>query len=179
METIFETQRNEQDQPIQVAVMQRIQVNLTYAVHPGALTEALKAALPGKIIGVSTGGANRPVEVYLTLAATVDDEPTVTTTVMAHDPVFVTLSKDIVLANGVDMAIAGVLAPKPGAAPVTLQMAWKKDDATLFVDATDWPIPLDDGAGFDHMTANDRGVVALRVKDGANRNNEILRITCR
>lgn len=178
METVYETQRDEQGHPIQVATGKRMQFTLTYPVHTSALTDALKAALPGKVIGVNAGGVNRPVEVLLALTATDDDEPAITATVMAHDPVFIVPAKDQVLANGVDMVIVGINAPKPGAAPVTLQMAWKPGVQPAWNVAQDWAIPLTDGAGFDHMTANDRGTVAMRVKNGTNRSNEVLKIAC-
>src|SRR5690349_3598734 len=53
-------------------------------------------------------------------SATPGDLATADSVAAAHDPVFLSVDKAIIAADGVETATITVLAPKPGAAPVTL-----------------------------------------------------------
>lgn len=175
METIFEKQNG-----VNVAIMQRVSLMLSYPIHPGGLTAALQTVLADKVIGVLASNPSRPVEIFLTLAADLDDETDAITIAMAHDPVFIALDKTVIVADNSDAVTVTITCPRPSPAAVTLEVAYRaRNDTLTWQDLTDWPIPLTSGVGSDTLTAQDRGEVALRVKNGGNRSNDVVRLTCR
>ncbi len=137
--------------------------------HAGGLGEALKASLPGLIIGVSTyGEPNRPVSMWLDDAATAEDQSTAQTVAGGHDPVFLSVDKTQIAANGMDMATITVRAPKQDAAAVTLLVSANGGAAV------ELPITLTGGVGTDTITSLDPATITVSVKNPANRSTDQL-----
>lgn len=142
---------------------------LPYRIHLFALDLALRSALPGKFSGASTYMV-APPDVFLTNTFTEADQPTLDATVAAHDPVFITLSKTAIRADGLDSVTVTVTAPKPGAAAVILLV-------TSSAGVTEWPFTLVNGAASDTLTALDPDLLTLSLKTPANRSTDSLTIT--
>src|SRR5260221_7928032 len=97
------------------------EVNVTLAaIHTLALDSALRAALPGKVVGVSTYGPERPVSLWLEDSATDLDVTSAEALAAAHDPVFLTVGKTHIEADGVDTSTITVSAVPAGAPPPLL-----------------------------------------------------------
>ena len=134
-------------------------------VHPGALDVALKTALPGKVFGLSTYGQPRPLSVWLDDSATPADETTAANTAAAHDPVFLSVDRQSIAANGVDAAIVTVNAPRPDVAPVVLLVAGAAVAVTLI-----------GGVGTLSITSADPATIIVSVQNAANRSLDQLTI---
>jgi hypothetical protein len=142
------------------------ELNMTLgAVHPAALDAALRAALPGKAVGVSTYDLARPISIWLDDTATPDDEASAAALADAHDPVFLSADRQSITADGSDPANLTVTAPKPGAAPVTLLVA-----------GTAVPVTLTDGVGVLSIVSTDPTTITVSVQNAANRSADQLTI---
>lgn len=135
------------------------------AVHPAAFDAALRAALPGKVVGVSTYDLARPISIWLDNSATPGDDATVSTLAAAHDPVFVSADRQSIVANGSDAAILTVNTPKQGAAAVTLLVA----GAAV-------PVTLTNGVGTLSIVSADPTTISVSVLNAANRSTDQLTI---
>jgi hypothetical protein len=142
--------------------------NVTLAdVHPAALDAALHAALPGRVLGISTYGAARPLSIWLDDGATPLDETAATAIASAHDPVFLAADRPLeagralIQANGTDAVTITVSAPKPGAAAVTLLVA----GSTV-------PVPLSGGLGAIQITSADPASIPISVSNPSNRSTD-------
>jgi hypothetical protein len=134
-------------------------------VNSGALNVALRAVLPGKVAGISTYELSQPISIWLEDAATASDSATALNTVAAHDPVFLSVDKSTIQADGTDPCTVTVRAPKANAAPVT-----------LLVNGIDYPMSLTDGVATDTLVALDPTTVIITVKNPANRSTDTLTI---
>jgi hypothetical protein len=142
------------------------ELNVTLgAMHPAALDAVLRAALPGRVVGVSTYDPARPISIWLDDSATPDDETSASGLAAAHDPVFLSADRQSIAADGSDAAILAVNAPKPGAAPVTLLVA-----------GTAVPVTLTDGVGTLSIVSADPTTIAVSVQNAANRSTDQLTI---
>ncbi len=138
------------------------------AVHIGALDATLKAAVPGKVIGVSTYGPDRPISIWMQDSATPSDETTLTTLAAAHDPVYLSVDKPAITADGSDTATITVNASKPGAAPVSLLVA-----------GVVVPVTLVNGIGTVTITSADPASIPISVQNAANRTTDQVIVTAR
>src|SRR5258708_35818135 len=109
--------------------MREVNVALV-TIHTLALDSALRAALPGRVIGISTYGPERPVSLWLEDSSTESEMATAEALAAAHDPVFVTVDKTQIAADGVDTSTITVSAV-PSGAPVTLLVAGTSVSVTL------------------------------------------------
>lgn len=125
----------------------------------GALDAALRADGIG-ITGVSAG----PYGIIVHLLSA-DDAGAAAGVVDAHDPVWISVDKTLISADGSDTATITVRAPKAGAAPVT-----------LLVDGVSTPVMLTDGVGTLSVAAADPGVIDVSVEFPANRTTDTLEI---
>lgn len=144
-----------------------IETNIILAnIHDSALDQALKTALPGKCFGLSTyGDISRPISIWLDDSATGSDQTTATNTATAHDPVFLSVDKTSIVANGTDTATITVKAPKVGAAAIT-----------LIVNGADVPVSLSSGVGTVSITSLDKTTITATVKSPANRSTDAITI---
>jgi hypothetical protein len=127
-------------------------------INEFALDMALRAALATKLIGLSTYGPKRAFSVWLADEANSADDATATALTGAHDPVFLSLDKATIQADGADVATVTVRAPRPGAAPVI-----------LLVNGQEAPISLLDGRGTLEIVSLDPTLITVTLKDGVNR----------
>lgn len=137
-------------------------------VHTGALDSALKATVPGKVIGVSTYGPGRPISIWVQDSTSPTDEAALNAVVSAHDPVSLTVDKLIIIADSADTATVTVSAPKPGAAPVSLMIA----GAIV-------PVPLVNGVGTVTITSADPASIPVSVQNAANRTTDQIGVIAR
>lgn len=145
--------------------MQEVNATLT-AWREEALHAALKAALADKCYGISTYGPGRDISIWMDDTAAQADLDSAAALAAAHDPVFLSVDKTTITANGTDAATVTVRAPKPGAAAVTL----------LINGVTEWTFTLTDGVGTDTLTALDAGIITLTCKDSSNRTTDVLTV---
>lgn len=129
-------------------------------VAPTALDLALRTALPAILIGVSSYGPDRPVAIWLNEAATAGDIATAQAIASAHDPVFMTVDKISIAADGIDSATITVRA---AGAPVT-----------LLVDSTPVPVTLNGRIGTLAITSLDPALIRVAVQAAANRTTDQL-----
>jgi hypothetical protein len=127
-------------------------------LNAAALDAVLRAALPGKVFGISDYGSSRPVSIWLDETITPADETTALNLAAAHDPVFVSIDKTTIRANGTDTATISVSAPKSGAASVS-----------LLIDGTPVPVLMSSGVGSITLTSADPVQLTVGVQNGANR----------
>lgn len=139
-----------------------------FNIHLGALDTALRAALPGKVIGASTYGPSRPISIFVDDSASGADETAALANAAAHDPVFLTVDKTAITADGVDAATVTVRAPKPGAAAVT-----------LLVNGSPVPVTLANGVGAVEVASLDPDTITVSVQDGDNRSTDTITILAR
>lgn len=157
--------------------MRRVDLALTYRSHPAALDAALRAALPGQVIGLRAYDQSQPVYVYLDDATGPTEDGSVQATGSAHDPVFLSVDRTAIIAANPpsDLATVTARAPNPNAAAITLQ--WSGDGGLTW---TDWPMPaLSAGLTADTFGALDPGAYLIRVKNADNRSTDQLTITAR
>ena len=138
------------------------------AVHTGALDAALRAAVPGMVIGVSTYGPSRPVAIWVQDSVSPADEIALHAVVAAHDPVSLTLDRPTIIADGSDMATVTIHTPRPDAAPVALVIA----GAIV-------PVPLVNGLGTVMITSADPASIPISVQNAANRTTAQVIVTAR
>ena len=143
---------------------QEVNATLT-AWHEKALHAALKAALNSKCFGLSTYGPGRDISIWLDDSAGQADLDSAAALAAAHDPVYLTVDKTTITANGTDAATVTVRAGKPGAAAVT-----------LLVNGVDWNITVTDGVGSDSLTSLDPVTITISVKNPANRSTDVLTV---
>src|SRR5260221_4206158 len=137
------------------------EVNVAFVtIHTLALDSALRAVLTGKIIGVSTYGPERPVSLWLEDSATDLDVTSAETLATAHDPVFLSVDKAHIAADGVDTATITVSASQSGA-PVTLVVAGTPVSVTLI-----------NAIGTVTITSADPAAISVSVQDPANRTTD-------
>jgi len=165
-------------------------------VNVAALDAALKAALPGKVQGVSASAGrdgstlvgpdepnakdgiftphNAPLVIHMDDSAPPADDAAALAIVAAHDPVFLEANKTVIAADGIDTVSIKVVAPR-GLAGVTLQVSANGGPLV------DWPSPiaLVAGVGTDTLTAQDPGTFVVTVKNPTNRSNAGLTIIAR
>lgn len=142
--------------------------------HTVALSNALKAALAAAVDGISVYGPSRPIDMlWLGNAAilTAPQEVTAQAIFDAHDPVFLTVDKTSVLADGTDTAIISVSAPKVGAAGVTL-ICTKPDGGTVTQ-----VISMTNGAGSTTFQTSLAGPYTITLQNPSNRTTDQLLIT--
>jgi hypothetical protein len=130
-------------------------------VHTGALDAALKAAVPGKVIGVSTYGPGRPISIWVQDSTSPAEEAALTAVVAAHDPVSLTVDKPLITADGSDTATVTVSTPKPGAASVSLVIAGGVV-----------PVTLVNGVGTVTITSVDPAAIPISIQNAANRSTD-------
>ena len=138
------------------------EVNVTLlGVHTDALTVALRAALgPNKALGISTYGSARPISIWLVDNTTPLDDQLAIVIAQAHDPVFLSVDKATITANGVDMATVHVLAPKSSAT------------VTLVIGNTPVPVTLTGGVGNITIVSTDHAMIPISVQNPANRTTD-------
>jgi hypothetical protein len=164
--------------------MREIIVTIDF-LHIEAFDATLKAALPGKVLGVSApigvngqvlsrsnpdGSGNTTlllgqVRVHLDDAATPTDEITIAGLAQAHDPVYLSTDKTVIVAVNppTDSATVTVRAPKAGAAPVTLLVA-----------GSAVPVTLTGGVGTLAISSADPASIAIGVQTPGNRSTDQL-----
>lgn len=140
------------------------ELNLTLPnLHSDGLTAALKSALGAdKALGISTYGNDRPISIWLADSATNADQQQAAAIALAHDPVFLSVDKSIIAANGLDTAMIYILAPKPGAA------------VTLLIGTTPVAVILDKGIGAISLVSSDPASIPISVQNPANRTTDTL-----
>jgi len=141
-----------------------LEVNVTISyIHSDGLTAALQSALgTNKALGVSSYGSNRPISVWLADSASPLEQQQAAVVAQAHDPVFLSVDKTHVAANGVDTAIVTVFAPKPAAL------------VTLLIGSTSVPVTLANGVGSISIVSNDPASIPISVQNPANRTTDTL-----
>ena len=142
------------------------EVNVTLSnIHSDGLTAALQTALgTSTALGVSTYGSNRPISVWLADSASAADQQQAAAFAQAHDPVFLSVDKSHIAANGTDMAIVTVFAPKPGAS------------VTLLIGTTPVAVMLTNGVGSISIVSNDPAIIPVSVQNAANRTTDTLTV---
>ncbi len=148
--------------------MREVNIPAAGEINEYALDTALRAALATRLIGLSTYGPGRDFTVWLADEATADDDATTTALSAAHDPVFLTLDKAAIRADGADRAVVTVRAPRPDAAPVI-----------LLVNGQATPIPLVDGRGSLEIASLDPARIVVALKGGINRCVDQLEVEAR
>jgi hypothetical protein len=136
-----------------------------YEIQIAALDTALRAALPGKVFGVSTYGPTRPISIWLEDTTTPTDEGTALAIAANHDPIFLASDKTAISADGSDHAAITVTAPRFDAAPVTLLIA-----------GVAVPVTMTGGVGTVEITAIDPGTIPVSVQSPDNRSYALLGI---
>jgi hypothetical protein len=138
------------------------EVNLTLAsIHSDALTVAIRSALgANKALGISTYGSSRPISIWLADTATPPDDQQAAAVALAHDPVFLSVDKGHIAADGIDTATIHVFAPKPGAA------------VTLLIGNTPVPVTLTGGMGSITIVSIDPATIPVSVQNPANRSTD-------
>jgi hypothetical protein len=166
--------------------MREIVVTIDY-LHIEAFDAALKAALPGKALGVSapigadgqvlsrsnpdangnTTIALGRVRVHLDDTATAADETTIAGIAQAHDPVLLSADRTTIVAANppTDTAMVTVRALKAGAGPITLLVA-----------GTAAPVPLTGGVGTLAISSADPATIAVSVQNPSNRSTDLVLI---
>jgi hypothetical protein len=164
--------------------MIEIQFTYPYPVQGGALDNALREAYPGKILGVSTYGQDmigqwRAVSIWVEDDTTLEQQTEIQRIAADHDPIFITVEKPEMKADGKSENLVTVQAPRhSGPHAVVLEMAWLRKGSPVWENAEEWLIQLDEGTGQDHIIAYDPGTICLRVKNGANRSTEVRKVLC-
>jgi hypothetical protein len=137
-------------------------IPMTVKPHPGAIDNELRTQLGNEFIsGSSTGYYGLRVNFY--------DTPDMARMALAdaiaaaHDPVFLSVDKQLILADGLDEATVTVRAPKPGAAAVS-----------LLVDGVAYPVTLTDGAGTFTIASSDPLTFEVSVANPENRSADAL-----
>jgi hypothetical protein len=134
-----------------------------YNISASALDTALRAALRGKVVGISTYGPSQSISIFLDDSVTRGDEATTLATAAAHDPVILSADKLTITANGSDTATVTVNVPKPGASAVT-----------LLVGGLPVPVTLTDGVGSIQITSADPATIQISVQNPENRTTDTL-----
>jgi hypothetical protein len=140
--------------------MKELNITLT-SVHPAALDAALRAALPGKVFGISSYGSVRPISIWLDDSVTPVDEATAASIANGHDPVFLSVDRATIQANGTDAATITVSASRPGAAAVTLLVA-----------GSAVPVTLSGGVGAIQIASADPASILISVQNPSNRSTD-------
>jgi len=139
--------------------------------NPAALDTAIKAALPGLIEGVRTEGWNPSTGVLLNGSVIIGaantlsgaDQATMTTTATAHDPIILSIDKTSIAADGIDFCTINVIAPKAGAAAVTIVVT--KPDGTTLTQA----VTMSGGIGSVQFKTQIVGTYVIGVQNPSNR----------
>lgn len=139
-------------------------------VNSDALTAALKAALPGKIDGISTYGPARPITIWMGDNAVDADGPVALGVYTAHDAVTLSADKLSILANGIDAATITVTA-QPGGAPCTLVIT--QPGGAQVTQA----VTMNAGFGTIAFTTVVPGVYTFALQNPANRTTDMLTVT--
>jgi hypothetical protein len=130
---------------------------------PFALDRVLRAALGDLIGGSATGPYG--AKVYFIAEPTAQQIADAQTVIDAHDPIFIDVDKTQIAADGADTATVTVRAPKPGAAPVTLD-----------INGQQVAVELTGGTGNIEITAIDPVSIGVGVANPENRCAETLTI---
>jgi hypothetical protein len=131
--------------------------------EPSALHDVMFLAIPGNFIGISTNSAQVTIRVFSLIALSPQETLDAEIAIDTHDPVFLSANKRQITADGLDTAMITVTAPKPGAAPVTLD-----------INGQQVPITLIDGIGSQEITAIDPMVINVSVVNPENRISETI-----
>ena len=129
-----------------------------------ALDAALRAVLGEAMTGISVGAQDaegRCLRVHYVDLPTPEQEAAALAVVAAHDPVFLSVDKTTIQADGVDEATITVRA----ASPVTLLVA----DVVVVVE-------LENGVGEVGITSADPRTIFIRVQDADNRCAQVLEV---
>src|SRR5205085_627796 len=132
-----------------------------YSVHTAALDAALRAVLPGKIVGVSTYGPARPISIWMDDSAIGADDTAAAGIAALHDPVFLSADKDSIQADGSDTVTLMVTTTNPAAAGVS-----------LLINGAAVPVTLNSGAGTVQIASADPLTITVSVQDPANRSTD-------
>lgn len=141
--------------------------------NQSALSNALLAALPGVVDGISTYGANRDISLWLNgqpAVLTAPQEITAQDIFDDHDPVFLTIDKTEIEADGTELATITVNAPKPGAAAITLVCT--KPDGTTVTES----VSLVSGVGITTFKTKVEGIYTITLQNPSNRTTDSLTI---
>lgn len=147
-----------------------VNTSLAY-YHTMALSNALVAALPGVIDSISAYGGNRSITLLLAgqeAILTAPQEVTAQGIFDAHDPVFLSIDKTTVQADGSDQATITVTAPKPGAAAITL-VCTKPDGSTVTQ-----AVALTAGVGTTTFKTTLEGTYTITLQNASNRTTDSL-----
>ena len=134
-------------------------------VNSGGLDAALKAVMGSKVLGVSTYGPLRPISVWLDETTTPGDDADATSIVSAHDPVFLSVNRTSIPADGATEAVVTVRAPGKNAA-----------DVSLIVAGTVVPVTLINGVGTIRVSSADPASIPVSVQNPANRSTDSLTV---
>jgi hypothetical protein len=143
--------------------MQEVTLTTLPIYHLGAFDAALRSALPDALIGVSVYGPERPISVWLADTASAADLAMVESVATAHAPVFLTVDKSTIVADGWDAATVTVTAPNPTDTLVT-----------LIIGETAVPVALSDGIGTTLITSVDPVTLTVSLEHPANRSTDQL-----
>jgi hypothetical protein len=114
---------------------------------------------------VQNGGAVVSARITVDDSAIAADETAMLGAVSAHDPVFLSVDKATITADGVDAATITVSAPKQGAAAVT-----------LLVNGSPVPVTLTAGIGTIQISSADPATITVSAQTPANRTTDTLSI---
>jgi hypothetical protein len=153
-------------------------------IHSLALDAAIRSALGAKFLGLraALNSSNTPtfspssnvagaINLDMADAALSADDTTATNLAATHDPVFLSVSKTSIIADGIDSATITITAPKSGAAVVTLIC-----NGPNGLSQTISPV-LSGGVATDTFQTNIAGTYTITVQNPANRSTDQLIIT--
>lgn len=138
--------------------MQRADVVLA-GIKQDVLHQQLIGLLPGKFIGVSTFGSG-PVALWMDDSAVQADIDLATTTALAHDPIFLSIDKTTINADGIDTATLTVMVTKVNAAAVIIT-----------INGVDYLLAFTNGVATVQINSADPGTFVISVKNPTNRIN--------
>lgn len=133
------------------------------ALHEAALDQAIHSTIGSMFIGLSTYGGTRPISLWFEDAATPNDIMAATVILTTHDPVFLSINKTRIAANGLDAAIVTVRVLRLNAEPVTLLV----NNAPVL-------ITLTNKIGTLEITSADPANITIAVQNPVNRTTDSL-----
>ena len=137
-------------------------------IHGNALNDALKKVLGTSVAGLSHGAQNgkgNNLRVHFVVEPTPELIAAAGQVINAHDPVFLTVDRLMIAANGTDEALITVYAPAVKAAPVT-----------LLVNGIEVAVELTSGVGEVGITSPDIHQIVVTVQNPENRTTDSLSI---
>lgn len=134
------------------------------AVNFWALDAAIRAELGEAVSGISLGAPDpegRRLRVHFTDTPTPEQEAAAGAVIDAHDPVFLSVDKTTIQADGIDEAVVTIRAASP---------------VTLIVNGQDVAVELENGVGELGVTSDGPQTIRIVVKDGVNRCLDVLEV---